>query len=340
MQKHTMNTHIAERMLAKLPLNTVDAARLVMECTEELGVEVETLERSSLLRLLRRILRAGVDAIITEEKTVSFETAVQASLNERLERRPSTRRDLQHFVRRMLKLPGVAQRPLRNMSTEECSELLRRAFGASQHSYRKGRAILHSIFACGVRHQWCSSNPVTSINIPPVSEKHITPLSPREVRQLLSTANQPEHRDMLLPLQLMLYCGVRPAEVTRLRPEDICWNDGEVIIRPSVGKTGGGRVIPLRRITPQSTPLKRVAPRNWVQRWRALRRAAGFTHWVNDICRHTFASYHAAHFRNLAVLQLEMGHRDSILLRTRYISPVHRRAAADFWQEVSDTPLP
>ncbi len=45
-------------------------------------------------------------------------------------------------------------------------------------------------------------------------------------------------------------------------------------------------------------------PRNWQNRWLALRRAAGFTHWVPDVCRHTFASYHAAHFRNLPELQL------------------------------------
>ena len=31
-----------------------------------------------------------------------------------------------------------------------------------------------------------------------------------------------------------------------------------------------------------------------------------------DVCRYTFASYHAAFFRNLPELQLEMGHRDAL----------------------------
>ena len=34
---------------------------------------------------------------------------------------------------------------------------------------------------------------------------------------------------------------------------------------------------------------------------------------------HTFATYQAARFGNVAALQIEMGHRDSSLLRTRYV---------------------
>ena len=55
-------------------------------------------------------------------------------------------------------------------------------------------------------------------------------------------------------------------------------------------------------------------------------------HWVPDVCRHTFATHHAAMFRNLPELQLEMGHRDTSLLRSRYMVPARRKDAASFWQ--------
>ena len=61
------------------------------------------------------------------------------------------------------------------------------------------------------------------------------------------------------------------------------------------------------------------------------RRAAGFRHWVPDVCRHSFATYHAAMFRNLPELQLEMGHRDTSLLRSRYMVPACRKDAELFW---------
>jgi hypothetical protein len=54
---------------------------------------------------------------------------------------------------------------------------------------------------------------------------------------------------------------------------------------------------------------------------------------VPDVCRHTFASYYATHYKDLATLQLEMGHRDAALLRTRYITPARRTQAAEFWRK-------
>ncbi|MBQ2025978.1 MAG: hypothetical protein II215_05880, partial [Paludibacteraceae bacterium] len=72
-------------------------------------------------------------------------------------------------------------------------------------------------------------------------------------------------------------------------------------------------------------------PVNWQRRWRQLRRLAGFSRWVPDVCRHTFATYHAAYYRNMSELQLEVGHRDSFLLRSCYMVPtVHKQAAVFF----------
>ena len=55
-------------------------------------------------------------------------------------------------------------------------------------------------------------------------------------------------------------------------------------------------------------------------------------HWVPDVCRQIFASFHAVHFRNLPELQLEMAHRDLSLLRSRYMAPAVRKEARAFWQ--------
>lgn len=316
--------------LPHLPLVAGDAVRLVLECTEALGERVQGLGRTELLQLLRRTFREGAAAVQTAEQTVSFEHAAQESIAARRDRRPTTCRDLRHYVRRMLRVEGVGNRPLRAMGTGECRRLLQAAFGNSKHSYRKGRAILHSIFHFGQQQEWCDGNPVDRISAPAVREQSIVPLSMVEVEQLQHAAAQPEHRDMQLSLHLMLYCGLRPNEVRRLLPEDIRWEEHEVLVRSQVSKTGGGRVVPLRRCA-RLRQVQPVIPANWQRRWQALRRAAGLKHWQADALRHTFASYHAAYYRNLAVLQLEMGHRDSSLLRTRYMVPVSRQTAARFW---------
>lgn len=335
-----MKTIISEELLKGLPVCAVDAARLLLECIEGLGKRMERLEREDIMRLVRRVIRVGIRELEAEENTVSFKEAAWASVDARKGRRKATLNDLRHFVRRMLRIENIVERPLRAMKGQECRELLEQAFGGSVHSYRKGRAILHSIFAYGIRRGWCTSNPVAHIEIPQAQEKPIIPLTPYEVRQLEKTAAKPEHQGMLLPLQLMLYCGVRPAEMERLRTEDIHWEQKALIIRPQTGKTGGGRVIPIRKIKTQGNTILqgRIVPPNWKKRWKDLRRDAGFSTWAPDVCRHTFASYHAAYFKNLPELQLEMGHRDSSLLRSRYMFPTLKTQAKEFWLGIHNWP--
>lgn len=317
---------IANRLLKGWEISASDAARIVMECLEKLGIEGRG--RREKLEQLRRVVGEGVRVVKERERTECFETVAWASVAARASRRATTRRDLRGFIRRMLRVEGVANKPLRGMRAADCRAILDSAFGASASSYKKGRTILHSIFAYGMRQEWCDANPVDRIEAPRVVERRIAPLTLEEVRRLEATARLPEHAAMRFSLYMMLYCGLRPYEVQRLQPEDVRYDEREVIIRPAVSKTGGGRVVPLRGRVQQWS-----MPSNWGQRWRALRRAAGFKEWQADVCRHSFASYHAAYYRDMVALQYEMGHRSQQLLRTRYVTPVARRCAELFWRE-------
>ena len=308
-----------------------DAERLMLECIERLGERCSGLARRDVINLLRQVIELGVDALAAQERTCTLEDAGWASIEARGDCRSTTLRDLRYYLRRMLKLSGVAQLPLRAMSTAQCRDILQRAFGHSKSSYVKGRAVLSSIFSYGIRQEWCDANPVSRIEVPRVVEKPIAPLTPDEVERLKETACRPEFRDMRFSLSLMLYGGIRPTEVSRLQAGDISWEECQIIIRPHTSKTGGGRAVPLRGMLGISQS-ERCIPRDWRRKWRALRRAAGFTHWQPDVCRHTFATYHAAMYRNLPELQLEMGHRDTSLLRSRYMIPTSRKAAELFWK--------
>ncbi|MBQ3218610.1 MAG: hypothetical protein IJB33_07030 [Akkermansia sp.] len=327
--KHTTKKGV----LAGEVVSRLDAERLVLEGIERLGARADGLGRRELICLLRQVLELGVEAVAQRERTCSLAEAGWASIAARSDCRKTTLRDLRYNLRRILKLPGVGEHPLRAMTTAQCRDILQRAFGHSKSSYVKGRAMLSSIFSHGIRQEWCDTNPVSRIEVPRVEEKPVEPLTPAMVERLKAAAAQPEHRDMQLSLNLLLYSGIRPAEVSRLQEGDFCREEGVVIIRPQKSKTGGGRLVPLRGLSTLPPEIwKRPIPRNWQRRWRALRRAADLAHWQADACRHTFASYHAAYFRDLPALQLEMGHRDLTLLRSRYVMPMHRKAAAMYWE--------
>ena len=79
-----------------------------------------------------------------------------------------------------------------------------------------------------------------------------------------------------------------------------------------------------------------LCPAGWERKWRLVRARAGWNNcrpWVQDILRHTFASYHALEFRDYAGLQWEMGHQNAHLLKTRYLNmdEIRRQDARAFW---------
>ncbi|MCQ2371430.1 MAG: site-specific integrase [Akkermansia sp.] len=317
-----MNTEITE------------SERAALEVLKSTGVDVleaalvarEALECGrGRVRRARECVRLGAEEMRKRERTVTFRKAVEAALEEREKknRRARTVTDFRYYCKRlMVRNPGLAERRVRSITPDDCREYLQAAYGESPSQYRKARAILSGVFSSAIKHDWCDSNPVARVEVPEVVEKPIEPLTIEEVERLEAAAQLPEHREMQLSLHLMLYCGIRPTEVSRIDPErDIDWQNQRVVVRPTTSKTGGGRVVPLRKA---GAITVRTIPRRWLQRWRALRKAAGWSKetahpWRQDVCRHTFATYHAAHFRNFPALQLEMGHRDCTLLRTRYV---------------------
>lgn len=66
-----------------------------------------------------------------------------------------------------------------------------------------------------------------------------------------------------------------------------------------------------QRTSSACSPSRPVCPPNWEKKWREVRRRSGIlkkSGWVQDVLRHTYASYHLAHFCNQNLLQKEMGH--------------------------------
>ena len=321
-----MKTSIPSPFAPELDIAPGDISRLFIEFAEEAGLSDAS--RIDIIRAFRSTIRYGISSMLQATRTVSFEHAVQASLQARKYRRPSTRADLKSFTQRMLRDRSIATRPLREITVEECKALLDKTFAHSAHSYRKAKMILHSIFHYGQNQGWCTHNPTKAIVAPPVVEERIEILSTRQINNLVRACETAEFRCMAPAIYLMLWCGIRPGEVRRLRWCDIDPREKMVYVEGKHSKTGGARAVPLRGEAAKLCELKKessdlIAPSNWNRLWKRVRRYAGLCHWQPDVLRHTFASLHLKYFHNLPQLQEEMGHRDCSLLRTRYLNLRH-----------------
>lgn len=319
-----------------------DALRIARELCER--SYVAGIRGVKLLNRCRDIMAEGHGAVCRRRRSVSLAHAVEVSLRERADRRSRTTYELRHVCRRILQTcPALGTMLLREISPEQCSAALRATF-AGDLQFCKGRTVLHSVFACGVRHAWCSSNPVDAVPRPLLREAEVEPLPWEQLVSLLHTATLAEHRCCMPALGFMLWAGVRPAELQRLSWEDVDRQERVLCLRPRHSKTGGCRHITLhavllawlkrwRQERPGAELRGRICPPNWLRRWKALRHAAGITHWQQDVLRHTYASYHLKRWHDLERLQEEMGHRSTRLLRTRYLSMkgITRAHARRFW---------
>ncbi len=326
-------------LLDRSGLSVLDAARLALELREV--VPPDTAESLSPMALCRHVIHLGAEAYAQEARTVSFREAVEKSLQSRAERRNRTLAEIRQCCRRILRShPELADMPVRRISPECCRELISQTY-RTPPMQRKARRLLHGIFAFSLRHGWCSCNPVAAVDIPPVREKTVEVLSLAQVRRLLATVRRAEHLPCAPAVGLMLWAGIRPTELTRLRWEDVHVQDRVITIDARHAKTGGARQVTLypvlirwlRETAPFRLPRAFIVPRAWVRRWRLLRLAAGFNDWHPDALRHTFASYHLKHFRDYKALQIDMGHADIQLLRTRYLGMrgITSEGAAAFW---------
>ena len=187
--------------------------------------------------------------------------------------------------------------------------------------------MLHGLFGFALRRQWCDKNPVKLIERRKIVEKEIISLSYADILRIMRVAQNAKCGKCAAAAALMIFSGIRPREVHRLMWSDIDFEESSITVRSACSKTGGVRHVEIcprlknilqRNSAPPDTP---ICPKNWSRHWKFIRDFSGFKGlWVQDILRHTYASFHAKLYADLPRLQLNMGHCNVALLRSRYVN--------------------
>lgn len=204
----------------------------------------------------------------------------------------------------------------------------------TRHPMRKRLSAFFSFCQNSAR-GYCATNPAAVDDKDDDRERVVRPppriFTPDEASALLSTAQ--EHYPHLLPYVVLgLFCGIRPDELTWLKPEHIHLDRSNVEIPADVSKTHQRRFVDLSE---NALEWLRVAPslevsmrRYWHKK---LVKAAGVK-WSNDVMRHSFASYHIEAHSSADKTALQLGHQGStVMLFKHYKQTVTGDAAKEFW---------
>lgn len=311
----------ANTLLEDKGISVLDAARLICNVLDYLP------KNSTLtpIQFCSKIIETGKQHIHISEMSVSEGFALYLEYKRHL--RKDSFNDIRYLGNRLLRTnPEFGGRNFSELSVSECEEWLNAAFHTDSQ-FNKARAMLHGLFEFALRREWCDKNPIKRIERKKVVEKEIQPLKLSETKQLIKTAKR-ESPVYAVVAALLVYAGIRPREVRRLTWRDIDTEEKTITVRSQCSKTGGVRQVEIppvlnRLLIAHSRELKeeKICPPNWQRSWRKIRDNSGFRgRWVQDVLRHTYASFHAKNYADLPRLQLNMGHRDLSLLRSRYVN--------------------
>ena len=317
-----MNTDYisAKRILTGTDVSVLDAARIAKNILDAKPKNFVLTD----LQFCAKVIEVGLRHMRTKEMPLTDGFALYLKSKQHL--RPDSIRDIHCMGNRLLRTkPEFGKRNFSELSVSECEEWLNAAFHTNPQ-FNKARTMLHGLFEFALRREWCDKNPIKRIERKKVVEKEIQPLKLAETKRLIKTA-QRESPVYAVVVALLVYTGIRPREVRRLTWRDIDTAEKTITVRSQCSKTGGVRQVEippvLNRllITHKSQNSSHICPTDWQRRWRKIRDNSGFRgRWVQDVLRHTYASFHAKNYADLPRLQLNMGHRDQSLLRSRYVN--------------------
>jgi integrase len=194
------------------------------------------------------------------------------------------------------------------------------------------RRVLIVAFNFGDERGYCAGNPVKKSAKAKEIESAVGILTVDQTARLLENAT-PE----IVPyVTIGAFAGLRRAELERLDWSEVDLKQRLIEVVARKAKSARHRFVRIQPnlfkwLQPYVTSSGNVTPSGYRGLLGAAREAAKIHDWPGNALRHSFASYHLAHFKNTAALALELGHTNSDLVFQHYRQLVRPRDAKRYW---------
>ena len=194
------------------------------------------------------------------------------------------------------------------------------------------RRDLRTLFSFCVTRRYTSENPVTKTRRAKEVDSPVGILTVSQISCLLSAADE----ETVPYWSIGAFAGLRRAEIERLDWSDIDLEGCLIEIKARYSKTSTRRLVTIQpnlkawlqsyhrlsgSVCPDGLRIKLDADRA---------RCGLFEKWPQNGLRHSFGSYHLAHFRDTAALALQMGNSPEMIFR-HYRQLVKPKAAEAYW---------
>jgi integrase len=236
-----------------------------------------------------------------------------------------------------------------HLKAKRLREVMVKAF-PTKRQFANAYRTIKPAFNHAIRSEYATTNPLDRVVYTKPRKAATEALTLAKVKAVINSCGDfTDDKQMLKSYQLdctsclpafcvMLFAGVRPEEITKLRWENIHLDDEVIVIDGEVSKVRSHRIIPIEKNllqwlsdVPTNEQEGKITPLNWRIKYAAVRHASGIKTEQQDILRHTFASYHLAAFGDLSLLQSAMGHGTSEMILMHYKALIRKPDAIKFW---------
>ena len=223
----------------------------------------------------------------------------------------------------------------KNVSDFKAAEIDRwlRSLGVQPVTRNNFRRALMVGFQFATKHGYCVANPVKETAKAKVVESPVGILTPEQIARLLEKADS-----SIAPfIAIGAFAGLRRAELERLDWREVDLQSRLIQVTAAKAKSARRRFVQIhpnlaKWLQPHARLAEPVAPLRYRELLDKARAAAGTKEWPQNALRHSFASYHLAHFNDAAKLALELGHTNAHLVFQHYREVVRPKEAARYWQ--------
>jgi integrase len=195
------------------------------------------------------------------------------------------------------------------------------------------RRDLRTLFSFGMTRRYCAENPVLQTRKAKETDGDIEILSVAQTAKLLESASEGT-----LPFWAIgAFAGLRRSEIERLDWAQVDFESGVIEVKARHSKTATRRLVMMQPnlcawLAPYRAHRGNFCPENLRVRIEADRDRAGLReNWPPNALRHSFGSYHLAHFKDAPALALQMGNSPDVIFRY-YRELVKPKDAARYWQ--------
>jgi integrase len=223
-------------------------------------------------------------------------------------------------------------RMIASVGSREVSVWLR-GLGVGAVSRNTTRSRLSTLFTFARRNGYTQVNPIADVERAKERGGEIGILTVAQTARLLESAAI----DTLPYWAIGAFAGLRSAEIERLAWEEVDFEAGLIEIKASKAKTASRRLVTIQAnlrswLAPYRKHRGPLCPIGLRKKLAADRRTANLLEtWPPNALRHSFGSYHLAHFKDAAALALQMGNSPAIIFQ-HYRELVKPQEAARFWR--------